>query len=173
MEANVNMNVEAIEAWANAHEKPVDAVLAAMAAYVAGDPDAPAEMRIRSAWRDIGCRGSGPEAFRRVRYPSGVDGDEGVWPDGDRLPALGVRASERHASVSTSVPVGTIVAQFDRTRFQGRGGKCRVTFALVGPADEAGRTRLFWLEHRTLRSRPVYEIALPDGTTTTWKRREA
>lgn len=157
-------NADDVEPYADA------AVCAAAHRY--GDPDALPTVTIRSAYRNVGCNGSGPECFRRVRYPGvGVDGDEGEWPDAERLPPLGVRAAERRATAYCDVPVGTLVADFERQRFRGRGGRCTVTFALVGRNPETGKAVMHWLDHRTLRKRPVYEVALPDGGKTTWARR--
>jgi len=130
------------------------------------DVDAVPRVEIRSAWRDLSCRGSGPEEFRRVAYaPAGVAAT--VWPDADRLPAVGIRASERRVCVSCEVPVGTLVQRFERDVFRGARGKCRVRFAIVvaaeaGVADD-GPGRLAPVPHRTLRARPVYEITLPTG----------
>lgn len=144
---------------------------AALDAYHAGDPDSPPTVQLRSAFRDIGCSGSGPEFFRRVRYP-GSDAPEGEWPDGDRLPRLGMRAAERRATAYCEVPVGTIVCEYSRNRFKGRGGRCSVAFFLVRPTDDEGKRSLLSLQHRTLRSRPMYLIALPDGTEIDWARRD-
>lgn len=132
---------------------------AAIAAWHAGDPDG-TTVRMRAAWRDLSCKQSGPEVFRRVWYP-GKKADE--WPDCDRLPAIGIRAADRRCSERCDVPVGTLVTTFERAVYHGRRGKCSVEFHLVG-ADEKGAAVMIPCTHRSLRSRPVYEISLPDGT---------
>jgi hypothetical protein len=123
------------------------------------DPDGP-NVRIRAAYRDLSCKGSGPECYRRVRYP-GKTSEE--WPDCDRLPAAGIRASERRSSVSCDVPVGTIVVNFERQVYKNQRGKCKVTVGIVIAHPDTGKGHIVWCEHRTLRSRPVYEVTLPNG----------
>lgn len=142
----------------------------ACAIWHAGDPDGQT-VRIRSAWRDLGCSGSGPEAYRRVRYPGAADAE---WPDAPRLPRCDGRAGTRRAAVHCDVPVGSIVVTYSRDVYKGRRGRCSVEVALVTPPDpEAPGTALLTLPHRTLRSRPVYEATLPDGSVVEIARREA
>jgi len=62
------------------------------------------------------------------------------------------------------VPVGTLVQRFSREVFHGQRGRCSVSFALVvQSAADPAKGALIELAHRTLRSRPVYEVALPTG----------
>ncbi|MFA4972166.1 MAG: hypothetical protein WC683_06105, partial [bacterium] len=128
----------------------------AKAALLTADPDAP-PVRIRAAWRDIGCSGSGPEAYRKVIYPGQ---SAPVWPDADRLPAQGgSRSAERRCTTYCEVPPGTIVITYSRKR-----GRCSFEAGVVyrSPGDpDVGK--VFPCEHRTLRSRPVYEVTLPNG----------
>jgi hypothetical protein len=140
----------------------------ALAAYHGGNPDTPPSVRIRSAYRNIGCNGSGPEVYRRVRYPGST---EEVWPDGDRLPRLDGRAGTRRATVYTEVPLGTLVVDYERERYRGAGGKCKVTIGLVY-RGENGKGEIEWLKHRVLRSHPLYEVTLPDGALAQVARRE-
>lgn len=131
-------------------------------------------VRLRSAYRDIGCKGSGPEEFRRVAYAPRAGDVETEWPDAERLPALGIRASERRASVSCDVPVGTLVQRFERDVYRGQRGRCSVSFALVVQAAEAPtKGALVELKHRVLRARPVYEVTLPTGELCFVRRRDA
>jgi hypothetical protein len=48
-------------------------IAAAVAAWHAGDPDAPEQVTIRAAYRDLSCRESGPECYRRVIYPGSTE----------------------------------------------------------------------------------------------------
>jgi hypothetical protein len=142
----------------------------ALAAYHQGDPDSVPSVKIRSAWRDLSCSGSGPEAYRRVRYPGFSDE---VWPDADRLPATGIRAAERRASVHCEVPIGTLVVEFSRDVRRNRRGRCSVNIGLVhANQDSPGAGKIAWCAHRTLRARPVYSVTLPDGTVVEIARRE-
>jgi hypothetical protein len=142
-------------------ETPYSSEAAAIAALANPDPDGPT-VRIRAAWRDLSCAGSGPEAYRRVRYP-GATTDE--WPDCDRLPAPGIRASERRCTEYCEVPIGTLVTTYERSVYRGRRGRCSISFGVAVPgAPGAGAGALVDCSHRTLRSRPVYEVTLPDGS---------
>jgi hypothetical protein len=153
----------------SAEEAPYSPQEAACAALTNPDPDGP-QVRIRAAYRDLSCSGSGPECYRRVRYP-GRSEDE--WPDCDRLPASGFRASERRASTECLVPVGTLVISFERSVYRGQRGRCSVSFSVVVPkAPGSSLGTLVECEHRTLRSRPVYEITLPNGQKTEVSRRQ-
>ncbi len=126
--------------------------------------DAVPTVRIRSAFRDLGCKGSGPEEFRRVAYAPCAGDITTEWPDSDRLPAPSPRGCDRHASVSCSVPVGTLVQRFERDVYHGQRGRCSVSFSLVVQSSgDPAKGKLVELKHRTLRSRPVYEVALPTG----------
>jgi hypothetical protein len=141
---------------------PYSAEEAARAALAHPDPDGPT-VQIRSAWRDLSCSGSGPEAYRRVRYPGSTSWE---WPDADRLPAKGgCRASERRATAHCDVPVGTIVVTYDRAVYRGQRGRCSMSFGVAVPREPGAATgTLVDCPHRTLRSRPVYEVTLPDGS---------
>lgn len=141
----------------------------AVAAYHAGDPDGVPTIQITAASRDLSCKQSGPETYRRVRYPGATEWE---WPDADRLPRPGIRSSERHAEAQAEVPIGTLVVSYHRDVYRGRRGRCSVIFFLARQADEEGKGRLLKLPHRTLRARPVYEITLPDGTLTECPRRD-
>jgi hypothetical protein len=142
-------------------------VAEALAAWHAGDPDGVPIVRIRAAYRNLSASQSGPECYRRVRYP-GAETDE--WPDAERLPPAGFRAAERRAKAWCDVPIGTIVVDFERAVYKGRRGKCKVTIGLVCKGEDAGVIE--WLDHRTLRARPVYEVTLPDGAKLDIQRRE-
>jgi len=131
---------------------------AAEAAWAAGDPDGPT-VRIRAAWRDLSCKMSGPEAFRRVLYPGRTATE---WPDADRLPGRGERASERRCVERCDVPVGTIVQTHSRDVYHGSKGRCSRSYAIVG-VNEKGKAEMIDLTHRVLRSRPVDEVRLPSG----------
>jgi hypothetical protein len=114
------------------------------------------------SWRDLSCSGSGPEAYRRVVYP-GRAPSESEWPDGDRLPAQGgTRAAERRATAYAEAPIGTIVITFEREVYQGKRGKCSVSYGVLS-ADETGEAVVVPCDHRTLRTRPVHEVTLPNG----------
>jgi hypothetical protein len=126
------------------------------------------QVSIRAAYRDLGCSGSGPECYRRVRYP-GKTSEE--WPDCDRLPARGISAAERRCTVYCDVPVGTIVVDFERQVYKGSRGKCKVSIGVAIAHPDTGKGHIEWYEHRTLRSRPVYEVKLP-GRTIEIERRE-
>lgn len=148
-------------------------VAAGLAAYHAGDPDGPT-VRVLAARRDLGCSGSGPEEYRRVRYPGATSE---VWPDGDRLPACNGRAGTRRCSVDAEVPIGSLIVCYTRDVYKGRRGRCSVEIKLVCPPSETeasqrrGYTAIV-CPHRTLRSRPVYEVTLPDGSLVEVARRE-
>jgi hypothetical protein len=133
----------------------------ALDAYRAGDPDAVPTVRIRAAYRNLSCSGSGPECYRRIRYP-GQTAEQ--WPDSDRLPPAGFRAADRRCTVYAEVPIGTLIADYEREVYRGRRGRCTYTPGLVCRTPD-GSAHIEWLEHRTLRARPVYEVALPDGST--------
>ncbi len=138
---------------------PVECLAAARA-----DVDAVPTVRIRSAFRDLGCKGSGPEEFRRVAYAPLAGDVEMQWPDAPRLPSPSPRASDRQALVMCEVPVGTLVQRFSRDVYHGQRGRCSVSFALVvQSARDPAKGALIELAHRTLRARPVYEVALPTG----------
>jgi hypothetical protein len=131
-------------------------------------------VRIRAAYRDIGCKGSGPEEFRRVAYAPRAGDVATEWPDAERLPAPGDRAGARRASTSCEVPVGTLVQRFCREVFRGQRGRCSVSFAIVVSAPEdTHKGVLVELKHRVLRARPVYEITLPTGELCFVPRRDA
>ena len=128
------------------------------------DVDSVPVVRIRSAFRDLGCKGSGHEEFRRVAYAPQAGDIATEWPDAPRLPSPSPRASDRQALVMCEVPVGTLVQRFSREVFHGQRGRCSVSFALVvQSAADPAKGALIELAHRTLRSRPVYEVALPTG----------
>lgn len=77
------------------------------------DVDAVPTVTIRSAYRDLSCKMSGTECFRRVAYAPTAGDVETEWPDVERLPGRGIRASERRCTVSCEVPVGTLVQDFE------------------------------------------------------------
>jgi hypothetical protein len=153
---------------ATAADTTVDPELAAaIAAWHAGDPDSVPVTTIRAAYRDLNCRESGPECYRRVIYPGRTEPE---WPDSDRLTAPGHLAADRRCTVHCEVPVGTLVLDYERQVFRGRRGRCSVTIGLVAARD--GKGVIHWLKHRTLRKRPVYEVTMPDGSTVDVPRRE-
>ena len=148
---------------------PVECLEAARA-----DVDAVPTVRIRAAFRDIGCKGSGPEEFRRVAYAPQAGDIATEWPDAERLPPPSPRGSDRHASTSCKVPVGTLVQRFSRDVYHGQRGRCSVSFALVvQSAEDSQKGVLVDLTHRTLRGRPVYEIKLPTGELCFDRRKDA
>jgi hypothetical protein len=136
--------------------------------YAAGDPDGP-PIRLKAASRDLSCKQSGPEMYRRVRYPKAT---EDVWPDCERLPASGIRAIERRCATYCEVPEGTLVTTYTRAVFHGSRGRCSVEFSIAYRDPTDGTTALWTIEHRTLRSRPVYELTMLDGTKLEVPRRE-
>lgn len=121
-------------------------------------------VRIDCAWRNIGASGSGYEEFRRVAYaPRGGD-VEMARHDAERLLAPGSGARERRARVTCEVPVGTLVQRFVRRVYRGMRGRYSVSFGVVVQLPEApAKGAMIELKHRTLRSRPVYEVTLPTG----------
>ncbi len=128
------------------------------------DVDAVPTVRIRAAFRDLNGKGSGPEEFRRVAYAPQAGDVATEWPDAERLPPPSPRGSDRHASTSCEVPAGTLVQRFARDVYHGQRGRCSVSFALVvQSAKDPAKGALIELKHRTLRARPVYEVALPTG----------
>jgi hypothetical protein len=142
---------------------------AAIAACEQTDPDAPT-VKLRAAYRDLNCKGNGDETYRRLRYPGA---STEVWPDAERLPRRGMLAGDRRCCVYCDVPVGTIVVDFERyvSRFQG--GKCKVTIGIViANIDNPSKADIVWCEHRTLRSRPVYQVTLPNGSKIEIARRD-
>lgn len=141
-------------------ETHVDFIAEAIAARLRGTPDEEPTVRVRAAYRDLNCKGNGPECFRRVWYP-GADSPE--WPDCDRLPRRGELAGNRRSTVYCSLPIGTLVIDFERRISRYQGGKCDVKFALVHQAEK-GDSALEWLSHRALRARHVWEVTLPDGS---------
>lgn len=50
----------------------------------------------------------------------------------------------------------------EREVYKGKRGKCSVSYGVL-TADEAGKARVVPCEHRTLRTRPVHEVTLPNG----------
>lgn len=161
--AEAAASVETPEQTAEAAERAC-----VMAALANTDPDAE-PVKIKSAYRDLCAKMSGPECYRRVRYPHQTSGTE--WPDSERLPRRGSLAGDRRCSVYCEVPPGTIVVDFERQIYKGQGGKCKVTIG-VAYRDPSGKGKIEWCEHRTLRSRPVYEVTLPDGRKIEVERRE-
>lgn len=139
------------------HSKPfaqIASAAEAYLAYMAGDPDAEA-ITIRAAYRDLSCKQSGPECYRRVMYPGSL---ETVWPDSERLPPIGIRAAERRCSENCEVPLGTIVQDFERDVYRGRRGKCKRTYGIVCRSSRRpDRAMIAWVSHRVLRSRPADE----------------
>ena len=138
------------------------------------DIDGVPTVRIRSAYRDLNSKGSGPEEFRRVAYAPRAGDIETEWPDSDRLPAASTRAGDRCALVRCEVPVGTLVQRFEREVYHGQRGRCAVRFAIVvqNSCDPA-KGALIALKHRTLRARPVYEVELPTGELCFVRRKDA
>jgi hypothetical protein len=141
----------------------------ALAAIGTADVDSLPTVRIQAAYRDISCSGSGPECYRRVRYPHQESGTE--WPDSDRLPACDGLAGTRRASVSCEVPIGTVVVDYERQVYKGKRGRCSVTIG-IAYADADGDGKVHWIQHRTLRSKPVYEVTLPYGLKIEIERRD-
>lgn len=138
--------------------------VAACVAWHRATPDAEPEVLVHTAYRDVDDSGSGPECYRQLWYAGAT---KWVWPD-DWLPAL--ESSTYQEVVYQEVPVGTLVIQYERDRYRGRGGKCKMTAGLVGRTAE-GKGKIHWLERKILRSRPVYEVQLPDGSTVDVHRR--
>jgi hypothetical protein len=153
-------------AASQAHPAGLDDALAAIGTT---DVDSLPTVRIRAAYRDLSCSGSGPECYRRVRYPHAASGTE--WPDSERLPACDGRAGTRRASVRCEVPIGTIVVDFERQVYKGKRGRCSVTIG-IAYADADGDGKVHWIQHRTLRSKPVYEVTLPYGLKIEIERRD-
>lgn len=127
-----------------------------------GNPDGESK-ELEVASRDLNCKLNGNEQFRRVIYPGKSDSE---WPESERLPAFGIRASERHCAVTADVPIGTIVVDYDRSVYRGKRGQCKVSFGLFT------RQGLVELKHKTLRSRPAYLVEIDIGLTIEVARRE-
>jgi hypothetical protein len=140
-------------------EPAIDYAMLACEAWNRKTPDDEKNVHLRSAYRDLSCSMSGTECYRRVQY-AGKSCSE--WPDGDRLPARGCSAHDRRATCYTDIPEGTLVIDFDRSVYKGSKGKCSVKYGLAG-FDCNGKPSIHWLDHRTLRVRPVHEVTLPDG----------
>jgi hypothetical protein len=153
-------SVPVVETITEPVDEPDSPETIALRAWHAGDPDGQS-IRIRAAWRDLSCKQSGTEVFRRVMYP-GQSTDQ--WPDSARLPALGASASARRCTEFAQVPVGSLVTEFERRI-------CTASFALVG-LNADGKGYMVECEHKVLRSRPVYVVTLPDGTMVEVPRRD-
>lgn len=146
----------------------IDPWSAAAEALAHPDPDGPT-VRIRAAFRDLTCKESGPETYRRVRYP-GQASEE--WPDSGRLPRCDGRAATRRAVEYAEVPIGTLIVDYSREVYRGRRGRCSVRFGVaVRRSPDSNVGAIVWCEHRTLRSRPVWEVSLPGGSKTDVDRR--
>jgi len=140
---------------------------AALAACRVTDPDGPT-VKIKGAYRAVNSKMSGDQTYRRVRYPGSQTWE---WPDCERLPALDFRANSRNAAVFAEVPIGTLVADYESALYKGAKSKAKVRFAIVIPGKDSA-DRLYWLDSKRLRSRPVYVITLPDGETCECEARE-
>ena len=139
------------------------------------DPDGP-KVRIRTAYRDLSCSGSGEETHRRFILPgslSVIPGGSGpkfatrsgpeIWGS-QRLPASGSSAHQRRASVAEEFPIGTVVIDYESRvfKFSKSQAKCRAG-RLVRGVD--GKGTIVWFEApKILRSRPVYQFTLEDGS---------
>jgi len=128
--------------------------VAAYQARIGADPDETPQVCVRAAHRNLSCKESGPECYRRVLYPGATETE---WPDSDRLPRCDGRADTRRATVRADVPIGTIVQQFERDVHRGKRGRCSRSYGIVTQAHD-GRTLIAWLGHRTLRKRRVDEV---------------
>jgi hypothetical protein len=72
--------------------------------------ETPELFKIRASYRDLSCKGSGSQTYRRIVLPGH---DTAEWPDCDRLPTLGGnRASERRCTTYMWVPEGTIIVDW-------------------------------------------------------------
>lgn len=128
------------------------------------DPDGPVT-NVRISYRDVSCSMSGEETHRKFVWPGWQVKplDELLrpqWAEGGRLPALGIRAAERRASVREDVPIGSLLVDYESTIYKGNKSKAKVRIALVVGGDEPCE----WLDHRTLRSVEAWEVTVPDGT---------
>jgi hypothetical protein len=129
----------------------------AIEADLATDPDGET-VSIRAAYRDLNGKGNGSQTYRRFRYP-GMTTE--VWPDCERLPRLGGnRASDRRCSKRADVPVGTLVVDFESSVNRYHSSRATVHIGIVCRLPD-GKSEIVWLEHRSLKSRPVYEVRTP------------
>lgn len=132
----------------------------ALAAWRAGDPDG-ATVRGRASYRDLNSRGNGEQTHRRIVTPGRVSSE---WASDERLPRLGgALASERRATVYGDFPVGALVLDYESSVSHYRAGRAKLRIGLATKRPSDGKLGIEWLEYRTLRSRPVFEVALPDG----------
>jgi hypothetical protein len=147
----------------NSKRKPKTAAERAAYALDNPDPDGPG-MEVRAAHRDLSCAMSGDEFYRKVIYPGF---NTAVWPDTDeRMPPVGPSAHNRRATTYCRIPSGTIVLEWSRTYYKGKRGKSSFRAGVIIPKTaDSKEASVLWLEHRTLRSRPVWEVSLPNGKT--------
>jgi hypothetical protein len=131
---------------------------AAVAADHATDPDAPG-LGLRTAERELSCKGTGYQWVSRVRYP-GFAGEQ--WPDAARLPRFGGnRAWQRRCSATAIVPPGTIVVRYRSSVWRYTKRRAEVAVAVVVRAPDGSGARLATLPHRALRSTPAYVTETP------------
>lgn len=140
-------------------------VVAAIAALRAGEVDG-RELRFRAAYRDLSCKGSGSQTYRRIVLPGSTTSQ---WPDADRLPRLGgVTAGDRRCSVSTTAPIGTLVLDYESSVRSYRASKADLRIAIVCERSGGGDVAdLAWCEHKIKRSTGELVVELPDGSTVT------
>ena len=126
-------------------------------------PDADAEPgSIRSAWRDLSARGSGPEAYRRVLRGGA---ESWGWLGAERLPRTASSARDRRASVYGDVYLGDVVATFSRRIEHGRSaGKATLDdFRIYCGHDEAGKPILVECAAKKRRD-GRFALVLPNGS---------
>ena len=102
-----------------------------------------AMIKIKLRFKSLNARGNWAQITRRLRLPDGHHGwasdlaedVEGSWSSGTYL------ASERHASQSGRVPIGTIVLEFESPFRNGqKSGSAQVTAGfLLDKPDENGK----------------------------------
>ena len=118
------------------------------------DPDGPT-VAVRTSYRDLSCSMSGPQVYRQFIWPGA---SEPVWPD-QRLPAFGgTNASSRRATCTEQIPIGSVVIDYEQQVYKGKKGRAKVTIGVL--CEHAGKGKIVWVDHKTLRSRPVYEVDL-------------
>lgn len=116
---------------------------------------------IRGAWRDLNSRGHGSESYRR-RLPAGEH--TWTWVSDERLPRVGIRASERRCSVEGEVFAGDLIAEFSRS-IDSRVGAVSIDYICI--VGERATGKHLTACQFTRRRDGQYDVTLPDGSTVT------
>lgn len=129
------------------------AIEATIPAWVAARLDG-RHHRIRAAYRDLSCSGSGGQTYRRALTSPAESSWASEHPEaedvGDRLPRLGGGlASERRCAQHVTLPAGTAILDYASNVHGYRAGVASLTLGLVvAPGlDDAGqpsKSTLLW-----------------------------